>query len=351
MDASHLKSAFLVLLTLVSLALILFMSVRLVLRYWTRTPHGKLNVASAIISRLSAREPLPQNAAGIAAMRAKRRAALPKLTTPGPSLPLVQEHNLSERSTPLPARLYRPIESADELPLVLFFHGGGWVLGDLDSHDNLCRRIAAESGAQVLAVDYRLAPEHAYPAAVDDAETALRWVLKNAELIRADLSRIAVAGDSSGGNIAAALALRVREIGLTTLRAQVLIYPALDATKLTRSSMEMFGTGYFLTRARMQWFIERYLPDPAQRNHPQASPLTAPDLSGLPPTLILTAQFDPLRDEGEEYAARLRAAEVITEEMRIPGVIHGFASIDRWFPEATAAGVTVGDFLRRHMAD
>jgi acetyl esterase len=229
--------------------------------------------------------------------------------------------SLPERS--LPARLYRPVEAHSD-GVTVFFHGGGFVIGNLDTHDHVCRDLCAESRAAVLAVDYRLAPEHRFPAAVDDSLAAVRWIAQHAANFSLDPSCIVVAGDSAGANLAAVTALRVREEGGPELRAQVLVYPVTDYhTPATRSYIDN-QTGYSLTRAAMIRFWRDYLVSEDDATHPHACPLRAVSLSGLPRALVVTAEFDPLRDEGEAYAQRLRDAGVPVTLWRYDGLIHGF---------------------------
>ncbi len=237
-------------------------------------------------------------------------------------------------------RIYTPRE-APALPLLVYFHGGGFVLGDLDSHDSICRNLALAADAVVVAVDYRLAPEHPFPAAADDCLAATRWAAARAAALGADPARIAVAGDSAGGNLAAVVALRLRDEGGPALRGQLLIYPVTDNHVEPTASMIANGEGYFLTREAMLFFDKHYLADPDHLAHPHFAVLRAPDLSGLPPAYVLTAEYDPLLDEGEAYAARLSAAGVAVEQVRALGVIHGFfgmAGIDRGALAVSEAG-------------
>jgi acetyl esterase len=227
---------------------------------------------------------------------------------------------------PLRARHYAPADPGGPHPLLLYFHGGGFVFGDLDTHDCLCRLLCAHAGAHVLAIDYRLAPEHPFPAPVEDAAAALEWAHANAADLGADPSRIGVGGDSAGGNLAAVACQLAAAAGGPPTALQLLIYPVTDFT-VRRRSRELFGEGFFLTNAEMDWFDAHYLG--GSREHaadPRASPLLAEDLRGLPPALVVTAAFDPLRDEAEEYARALIAAGVPTVLRRYPGMIHGFLS-------------------------
>jgi acetyl esterase len=228
----------------------------------------------------------------------------------------------------LPARHYVAFHSPSPQPLIVFFHGGGFVQGGLDSHDGICRLLAKHAGAHVLAVDYRLAPENPFPAAVEDACAALDWALEHAPELGADPARVAVAGDSAGGNLAAVsarvAAQRADEVGRAPI-LQVLIYPATDFVGRSRSH-ELFEQGFFLTREDMDWFTASYVAG-ADPEDPRLSVLRAPDLGAVPPALVVTAGFDPLRDEGEAYAQRLRDAEVPVVVRRFPGLIHGFINM------------------------
>lgn len=226
----------------------------------------------------------------------------------------------------LRARHYAPDEPRGARPLLVFFHGGGFVFGDLDTHDGVCRLLCRHAGVHILAVDYRLAPEDPFPAAVEDARAALRWAFANASQLEADPLRIGVGGDSAGGNLAAVVAqLAASDDGPEPV-LQLLIYPAVDITSKSRSR-ELFGEGFLLTREDLDWFELQYLgADKAQGSDPRVSPLLAEDLSGLAPALVVTAAFDPLRDEGEAYAEALRAAGTPAMVRRFPGLMHGFIS-------------------------
>jgi acetyl esterase/lipase len=245
----------------------------------------------------------------------------------------------------LPVRIYVPTTDPGPRPGLVYFHGGGWVIGDLDTHDSTCRWLAEGSGATVVSVDYRLAPEHRFPAAADDALAALRWVADHGAEIDVDPARLAVGGDSAGGNLAAVVAREACAAGLE-LRFQLLVYPVCDGT-MARPSMDENAEGYFLTRESMAWFWGHYMGD-HDWTDPRASPLHAPDaaLAGLAPALVVTAEYDPLRDEGEAYAARLAAAGVEVTATRYDGVIHGFFSMSDWVPEGRAALDQAGAALR-----
>jgi acetyl esterase/lipase len=249
---------------------------------------------------------------------------------------------------PLPARLYTPDEPGGPHPLLLFLHGGGFVLCDLDTHDQACRLLCRQAGVQVLSVGYRLAPEHRFPAAVSDAWAALRWAAGNAARLGADPARLTVGGDSAGGNLAAVVAQRAAREGGPALALQLLIYPAVDRTMPYRS-LELFADGFFLTRAEIAWFHRNYS-SPEDHGDPRLSPIRGADLSGLAPALVVTAGFDPLRDEGEAYAAAMAAAGTEVRLRRHPGMLHGFVNMIDLSRSARAALVQVADEVRTMLA-
>jgi acetyl esterase len=258
------------------------------------------------------------------ARRARRRMSA---VYAGPPTPVGAVHDLQiDAGVPLLGRHYAPAECGGPHPLLVYFHGGGFLFGDLDTHDGVCRLLCRHAGAHVLAVDYRLAPEHPFPAAVDDARAALRWAHDNAGRLGADPQRVGVAGDSAGGNLAAVVSQLAAHDGGPPPALQLLIYPATDFTN-RRRSRDLFAEGFLLTDSELNWFETNYLGAARARAHdPRASPLLAPDLSGLAPALVVTAAFDPLRDEGEEYAQAIRAAGTATTLRRFPGFIHAFVS-------------------------
>ena len=236
----------------------------------------------------------------------------------------------------LTVRLYRP-SARTGLPVVLFIHGGGWMVGSIATHDNICRKLAKRAGALVVSVGYRLAPENKFPAALEDVYTALQWANAESGAFGGDPGRIAVAGDSAGGNLAAAVCLVTRDRGGPPIRFQALAYPGLDASNLERESYILNGKGYFLTRNIIEQVIPQYVNRAAEVFDPCVSPLLAGDFGGLPPGLVITAEFDPLRDEGEAYAARLSAAGIPCRAHRYNGMIHGFMSFTGLLPQAGQA--------------
>ncbi len=262
-----------------------------------------------------------------------------------PALASVEDRRIPGPLGDIPIRVYAP-EGRVPQPILIYFHGGGFVIGSLTSHDPLCRLLASRIPAVVVAVDYRLAPEHPFPAAAEDAYAATCWIAAHAREVGGDPGRIAVAGDSAGGNLSAVVSLLARDRGGPSLVHQLLIYPVTDFSFETRSHLEN-AEGYLLTRPLMTWFLGHYFSGPTPRTDPRFAILRAPDLQGLPPATVVTAEFDPLRDEGESYAARLRAAGVPVEVTRFDGMIHGFFPNPALFPQAGTAIDAAADVLRR----
>ena len=276
--------------------------------------------------------------------------------TPGPDIAEVRDIEIPSYPPPgvvgeevstkiIPARFYR--DHADKGPIIIYYHGGGWVIGDLESHDGLCRHLAKESGLALLAVDYRLAPEHPFPAAVDDAYTALEWVAAQGEILGVDISRIALAGDSAGGNLSAVVAQLAKERGGPAIKMQALLYPATDMRGESESH-RMF-TNHLLTPDSYQWFLKHYLLNPMDRDDPRASPLRSPNLEGLPTAFVLTAGFDPLRDEGKAYADKLKVAGVKVIYRCFEGQIHGFLTLDKMITEAKRAVCELSAALKEEL--
>ena len=259
-------------------------------------------------------------------------------------MPLVTSVHIVDRRIPgpggeLPVRVYRKFGAAATPPAIVYFHGGGWVTGDLETHDGTCRLLAEVTGCVVVAVDYRLAPEHPFPAAIDDAVAAYVWVHQHSGELSIEPGRVGVMGDSAGGNLSAALALEARGLNVPPPAAQGLIYPAVDL-EMRAASHETVGTGFGLDRAAIEWFRSQYLPPPDDWRSPRVSPLLAGDLSGLAPALVVTAGFDPLRDEGKAYADALAAAGVPVRYRCYDDMIHGFFSMGI-LPEGMAIATEV----------
>jgi acetyl esterase len=272
------------------------------------------------------------------------RDTRPASTPPAPEIGEVKDL----RADQIPFRLYRPkgVPASSPLPALIFFHGGGWVIGDLETHDVLCRQLTAAAGISVVNVDYRLAPEHKFPAALEDAWAATRWVAAHAGELGIDAGRLAVGGDSAGGNLAAVVAILARDHGGPALALQVLTYPVTDVAAESASYAE-FAEGFMLTRDSMRWFIAHYLRDKQDALDWRVSPLRAPSLAGVAPALVVTAGFDPLRDEGEAYAKRLREAGVRVDSICYGGMIHGFAPMGRLIETGNRAVAHAAASLRQ----
>jgi acetyl esterase len=238
----------------------------------------------------------------------------------------VEDFSVPGPQRPIPVRIYTP-EGPGPFACLLYFHGGGWVVCDLNTHDVVCRAICRRAGAVVVAVDYALSPEHKFPAAVDECYAATCWVAEQAARLRVDARRIAVGGDSAGGNLSTVMCLKARDEGDPQLALQVLVYPVTNLASFETPSYQEFAEGYYLTRAEMEWFRDHYLARPEDARHPYASPLLAPDLRGLPPALVITGECDTLRDEGEAYARRMADAGVAVSCTRYAGMIHPFFSL------------------------
>jgi acetyl esterase len=249
-----------------------------------------------------------------------------------PAVARVEDLTIALDGRNLAARLYVPADAASPAPLTVFYHGGGWVLGTLETHDATCRALARASGSALLSVAYRLAPEHPYPASVEDCYAALEWAAANAARLGCDPARLAVAGDSAGGNLAAAAAIMARDRGGPALRHQLLIYPVVDDDYSQPSYAANGAGGYFLSTAMMRWFWGHYLGDASEA--PLARIGQTADLSRLPSATVVTAEFDPLRDEGMDYAAKLSAAGVAVDAAVASGMIHGFFSMFQAVPDA-----------------
>jgi acetyl esterase len=303
-------------------------------------------VARIIIDTMEAEMP-PIAGGNAATVRAELKAR--------PLLPVTEDIASSEdRTIPgpdgeIPVRVYRPLEpSSDPAPGVVFFHGGGWVICDLDSHDGTCRRMANAVGAVVVSIDYRLAPEHKHPAAVEDAYAATRWVAEHAGELGIDPDRLAIAGDSAGGHLTAVVAQMARDRGAPPLAFQLMVYPVIDSTsgRNDRPSRSENATGYFLTLDAMEWYREQYLPDDASGEDASASPHVADSLAGLPPACVITAEMDLLRDEGEHYARLLEQSGVPVMLYRADGMFHGFFGMEAVLDGAKAAQQVAFDAMR-----
>lgn len=328
--------------------LVILLGCWLMVRSWATTPYGQVDTRTAIILKLAK---LTEKS-GPVPTPAEMRAADEKLNEllGGEQTPVsrVINQEIAGPAGVIPVRIYVP-ENTGPLPVVLYFHGGGWVNGSLNTHDNISRKIAHYGKVIVVAVDYRRAPEHPFPAPVQDCYAALQWASLHAADFGGDGTRLGVAGDSAGGNLTAVITLMARDRKAPKISAQVLLYPATNIATMDTESHQNFATGYLLTRASMERFRDFYAPNLEDRTKPEVSPLLAGDLSGLPSALVITAEFDPLRDEGEAYADRLKKSGVKTTAKRYPGVVHGFIAAQRILPQAELAIAEVGAFLQQEL--
>ena len=306
---------------------------------------------------------MPLDAESIAILEARKKAALPDVTSlpidevrrsrdawrvsnSAPPVAVFQtiDHSLEGPGGAIALRIYRPGQT-ERAPILLYLHGGGWVFGDLEQNDGLCRLLAVESGCVVVNVDYRLAPENRYPAAADDCYAVLCWAAQHAAEFGADPARIVIAGSSAGGNLAAAVTLMSRDRGGPRIAAQILVYPVLDDSCAFPSHAE-FSKGHILSTDEMRWYWRQYLDGSGAAGEPYACPLKATDLSDLPRCLVITAECDPVRDDGEKYAARLAGAGVPVKLTRYPGTLHGFFAMAGILPKATAAVREASEFVQ-----
>jgi len=254
--------------------------------------------------------------------RRQYRYMTDKFPEPHVDVESVEDQKIPGPHGDIPIRIYRPSNEID-LPVLVYYHGGGWVIGDLETHDSVCRNLSKAADIVVVSVDYRLAPEHKFPIPFDDCYTATQWVVENAEALKIDGKRLAVGGDSAGGNLAAAITLKARDEGGPSIKYQLLIYPATDGSQDTQSKID-FKEGYLLSKHDMEFFGSAYISNESDYLNPLISPLLASDHTKLPPAFVFTAGFDPLRDEGKAYADKLKSAGVAVDYKNYEGTIHGF---------------------------
>ncbi|TAL33212.1 MAG: alpha/beta hydrolase [Spirochaetes bacterium] len=317
--------------------------------HWQRTEFGKLDFKAAILLKM--RSALQEKAAPkVARLRADEASRGKSLQEHPMAVARIRDMEMPGGAGAIPLRVYTPSGNAP-FPILLFFHGGGWVMGDLDSADSACRFLANTVLCVVVSVDYRLAPEHPFPAAIDDCYAALVWVHANGKTLDGDPGRIGVAGMSAGANLAAAAALMARDKAGPRISCQALAYPAVNLSALDTPSFRHFAEGYGLTSEMVDFFIRCYLFDETAGKNPYASPLLAGNFSKLPPAIVITAGFDVLHDEGREYAERLNAAGVNTVYSDYPTMIHGFLNMGKVFPEANAALSEIAAFAARTLRD
>jgi acetyl esterase len=274
----------------------------------------------------------------------KAMGAMLNVLGPGPAVHKVEDRKIPGPGGEIPLRIYTPAGKSNGI--LVYFHGGGWVVGDIASHDYVCRALNNESECVVVSVDYRLAPEHKFPAGPDDCYAATQWASKNAGSLGSDADHIAVGGDSAGGNLAASIALMARDRGGPRIRHQMLIYPAIDAAMNTASQKEFTADGFVLSKLDMEWFWGYYLKDSKDGENPYASPNRAKDLKNLPTAHVITASHDPLRDEGEAFAEQLKKAGNKVKLKRYEGVVHGFVSLQAAIDQGKTATRELAQELR-----
>ena len=287
---------------------------------------------------------LPANLTPVELRRAYSEQRI-RMLPPAPPIAIARDVSIPSREGPIAARFYRPHDDGIACPVLVFFHGGGWMLGSVDSYDTVCRRLAIKGRCAVLSVDYRLAPETTFPGAVNDAYAATLWAARNAAELRIDPQALAVGGDSAGGNLAAVLAQLSHDSADFRVALQVLIYPCTDMSREYPSYLRN-ASGYMLTRAAMAWFISTYVPNPADRLDERASPLLRPILTGLARALIICAEFDPLVDDNEAYALRLKEAGVPTRLEFFPGMHHPFFTLGAYIDDAAKAEDMIAEEIR-----
>ena len=315
------------------------------IRRGTRTMDPKAQIVGEFVKSIRVPgyfPPLPE-------LRQQLRTMVTLMDEPAPALARIENVRIPGPAGDIPARVYSARAAGGALmPAVVYFHGGGWVQGDLETHHGLCARLAQHAGALVVAVDYRLAPEHKFPAAVEDCLAAYTWLRAHGRELGADPARVAVAGDSAGGNLSAVVSQLAAAGKVPVPTCQALIYPAVDFSFETDSHRDMVD-GHVIPRDRVLWYMEQYLRSEADKADLRASPLRAPSLAGQPPAMIVTAGFDPLRDEGQAYADRLRGAGVDVVYREYPGQIHAFVSLTKAIPQGLACTLEVADYLRQRL--
>jgi acetyl esterase len=315
------------------------------IRRGTRTMDPKAQIVGEFVKSIRVPgyfPPLPE-------LRQQLRTMVTLMDEPAPALARIENIRIPGPAGEIPARVYAARAAGGALmPAVAYFHGGGWVQGDLETHHGLCARLAQHAGALVVAVDYRLAPEHKFPAAVEDCLAAYTWLRAHGRELGADPARVAVAGDSAGGNLSAVVSQLAAAGKVPVPTCQALIYPAVDFSFETDSHRDMVD-GHVIPRDRVLWYMEQYLRGEADKADLRASPLRAPSLAGQPPAMIVTAGFDPLRDEGRAYADRLRGAGVDVVYREYPGQIHAFVSLTKAIPQGLACTLEVADYLRQRL--
>ncbi|MDF2883691.1 MAG: hypothetical protein K0R54_4251 [Clostridiaceae bacterium] len=320
-----------------AIILILSLVCYLIIRSWTTTNYGKLNMKVAVMLKIKKYiNPASISGESISKVREITDNDLTRWSVKPIPFSNIKNVNIQISSCEIPVRIYTP-ETSSKLPIIIYSHGGAWIGGSLDTHDNVCRKLSQNTKAIVISVGYRLAPENPFPAGLNDVYNVLLWVNKNGEGIGGDGNHIAVVGDSAGGNLSAAVSLMSREKNGPHITCQILVYPSTNIRELNTKSWYYFANDFNLSRADMERYISLYVPKKEDRANPYASPLLEKNFKGLPNTLIITAEFDALRDEGEAYGEKLKNAGVNVVITRYKGVTHGFLTMNRITNESEKA--------------
>jgi acetyl esterase len=327
--------------------LIFIITAFFIIKNLTQTKGGKINTYVALNLQLDKiLNPETINSESIEENRDKLNRDSTKLSKEAIPFPNIKDVTLEVNSQKIPVRIYTPVEE-EKLPIIIYSHGGSWVAGNLDTHDKVCRKLSHNTKAIVISVNYRLAPENPFPAGVNDVYNILEWASKNGKSINGDETLISVVGDSSGGNLSAAVSLMSRDKNGPHIACQVLIYPSTNIYELNSESWSYFANDFNISTEEMEKYISLYVPEKEDRKSPYASPLLAKDFKNLPHTLVITAEIDPLRDEGEAYGNKLKEAGNQAQIIRINGVTHGFITMDKITDKADEALNQISSYLQK----
>ncbi|MBW6409600.1 alpha/beta hydrolase [Clostridium weizhouense] len=319
----------------------------LVIRNLTETNNGKIDMYVALnlqIDKLINPKSIEEKS--IEEIRSYLNMNSKKFSKKSIQFNVIEDKNIEVNSNKIPVRIYKP-ESDTKLPIIIYSHGGSWIAGNIDTHDNVCRKISQNTKAIVISVDYGLAPEHPFPKGVTDVYNTMEWVYKNAASINGDEKNIALVGDSAGGNITAVVSLMTRDRKIYNIACQVLIYPSTNIFELNTKSWSYFADKFSTSKQEMEKYISLYVPRKEERKKPYVSPLLDENSEGLPNTLVITAEIDPLRDEGEAYGNKLKEMGIDVEMIRFNGVTHGFITMDKITPKADEALKQVSLYLKK----
>lgn len=328
------------------LIFILIIAGTFIIKTLTETRDGKINIYVAVSLQLDKiLNPKSTNEESIEKIRAHLNRDSTKLSKEPIPFSNIKNLTIDINSEKIPVRIYTP-EAGEILPIIIYSHGGSWIAGNLDTHDNVCRKLSQNTKAIVISVDYRLAPENPFPAGLNDVYNVLQWTYKNAKNINGDENHIAIAGDSAGGNLSAAVSLMSKEKNSPRITCQVLIYPSTNIDELNTESWSDFSNDFNISKEEMEKYISLYVPQKEDKKNPYASPLLANEFNQLPDTLVITAEIDPLRDEGEAYGNKLKETGIQSEVIRFNGVTHGFITMDKITDKADEALNKISSYLK-----